>query len=386
MAAETTALSQLVEVLVDLDVVDFNQPGPWPGPPGEDDQVCDVDLTRVWADHAERSESVAESFVTEEGGWASVMERVQRARGRGPWTPPPILDALAWYVPVHYFGEDSAIYIREDALLDIVVAMAGYMDPELLDQLDILQSLVSSAFTVLFLHEMFHHKTESFAIRAEVIEQRRLYVPYSEMVTRLLAHGSDEVLEEAIACAQMVNRLGEPRYSRGVHAAVKVARKRFLSEWIPTLGPSYRRGLQFVTKQAHDRGLRSLYGHVHETTLASRRNPIHWTATPNINRGLFDVQSVTKVVVPVGAEPLIPWFTPAFRGTLLDRAAIRVLTRHFGCTQVSGGGKGSHTKLHTPSGQMVIIPKGTQSPKAIRDAALAVGTTGQELVDLGRSL
>lgn len=310
MAGEATALGQLVEVLVDLDVVDFNRPGPWPGPPGDDDQICDVDLSQVWSDRVAPSESL-DGPPVEEQGWEAVMDRVQRGRGRGPWTPPPILDALAWYVPVHYYGEGSAIYIREMALLEVVDGIASRVGPELLGRIDVVQAICSSAFSVLFLHEMFHHKTESFAIRAEVIERRPVYVPYREVVGRELASGSDAVLEEAIACAQMLNRLGETRYSRGVPSEVGLARKQLLRQWIPALGPSYRRGLQFVAQREQDRGLRDLYSHVHEATLTPRRDPIQWTATPNINRGLFDIQTMTHIVVPVGTEPLIPWFALA---------------------------------------------------------------------------
>ena len=386
MTGKGNALGQLVEVLVDLDVVDFTQPGPWPGPPGDGDQVCDVDFDGVWADRRDDADALASSYRQDDDAWAGVAEHIERNVSGAPWTPPDILDALAWYLPVHYFGEESAIYIREDALLDVVVGIARKVPESSLRNSGVIEAICSSAFSVLFLHEMFHHKTESFAIRAEVIEQRRLYLPYMDMTSSLLNAGSDLVIEEAIACAQMINRLGEPRYSRGIPSEVKAARRQLMHEWIPTLGPSYRRGLEFVPQRAHDAGLRDLYCQVGEATTTPDRNPIHWTATPNINKGIFDIESVTKVIVPVGNEPLIPWFTPPFRGTLTDRDAVKVLVRRFGCTEVRGAGKGSHTKLRTPTGELITIPRGTQSPGVIRNTARAVGVTGQELVDLARAV
>ncbi|MCI4674338.1 hypothetical protein [Candidatus Mycolicibacterium alkanivorans] len=36
---------------------------------------------------------------------------------------PDILDALAWYTPIHYFGLGSAIYIREATVFVVAAAI-----------------------------------------------------------------------------------------------------------------------------------------------------------------------------------------------------------------------------------------------------------------------
>lgn len=46
--------------------------------------------------------------------------------------------------------------------------------------------------SVLYLHEAFHHKIESLAIRYEIVERARRYIPYTEQVgIPLRRQGSD---------------------------------------------------------------------------------------------------------------------------------------------------------------------------------------------------
>jgi len=380
-----STLNQVVEILLDLDVVEFNESGPWPGPPGDADQVCDVDLSQVWPTSG--SEAAAPLDQVGPNTWDEIGERLREIASRGPSTPPPIIDALAWYLPIHFYGEEAAIYMREDGLLDIAARMITLLPERRRGDPDAAMGACRSAFTVLFLHEAFHHKIESFAIRGEVVEQRRLYVPYVRNVTMpLLQRGSDEVIEEAIACAEMITRLGEPKYKRGIGTDILDARIQHLRSWIPQLGPSYRRGLEFVPKERHDDGVRQLQSHVQEGTITPLRDPRHWRAAPQMDRGILNFETLTKVIVPIGTEPLIPWFSPPFRGTISSRAVLRVLTTHFDYAEQVKRGKGSHRRLTSPTLATQTVPDNREalSVGVVKNIAANAGITAQELIDLGR--
>jgi hypothetical protein len=61
--------------------------------------------------------------------------------------------------------------------------------------------------SVLYLHEAFHHKVESLAIRYEIVERKRRYLPYhARVVIPLLRQGSPQVLDEALACRTSCSR------------------------------------------------------------------------------------------------------------------------------------------------------------------------------------
>lgn len=221
-----------------------------------------------------------------------------------------------------------------------------------------------------------------------MLERSPRYVPYTRRVSKpLLMQGSDDVLEEALACAEMLNRLDEPTYKRGVPADVRRATKSFIRWFIPKLGPSYRRGSEFFGK-AFPAGLHTLQGQMHEATVQPRRDPRQWEVAPNLFRGILTIKTLTKVVVPVGEVPLIPWFTPPFRGTISTRAAHKVLTKHFGYLEDAGAGKGSHVRLKNPERPAQTLParRESLSPKVVKSIAAGVGLRPKELIDLSRQL
>ncbi len=68
------------------------------------------------------------------------------------------------------------------------------------------------AINYLYLHEQFHHKVESLAIRLAVADRRAVYGPYWFRV--YAPHrGTDDLLEEALANADAFHRFGEPHYA-----------------------------------------------------------------------------------------------------------------------------------------------------------------------------
>lgn len=354
------SVGSVVDLLVDLDLVDFSAPGPWPGEPDATDQVCEVDWASVHGDaSAPPYRGDAEKLANAPADpWSRARDRVLGAADRGFQAPPPVLDLLAWYLPMHYFGADSAIYIRESAILDIAGQILSFVDQAHRAEESVVHGSIRSALSVLYLHEAFHHKVESFAIRVEAVERRRRYLPYMEgFFIPSRDRQSDDLLEEALACAEMRLRLGEPRYRRGVPPMVCKATVAMLAAWLPHLGPSYRRGPEFFdpSSEATWMAYGNLRSQVQEATGQPRRDLTEWDLMPQSLRGMFDCRKITHVLVPVGEEPVIPWFTTGFRGTIATMELVRALERD-GYRVQPRRGKGSHITLTAPGRLMMTIP------------------------------
>lgn len=233
--------------------------------------------------------------------WQEVVERIESAH-RQPYTSLPTnVDALAWYLPFHRYGLNSGIYIKEEA----VIGLAGRIKAHMMVGLDpILEAkqLVQQALAILYFHEMFHHRIECFATRLEIARDSAVYIPYEDNVF-FKTLGTDLLLEEAFACADMLGRLDEQRYTKGIDKEIRSATKSFLKHWIPKLEPGYRLGID-----AHFHGyVGQVLTQVSEATPHPSQDPNDWRLAPDMTRGFFRVDSVMKVIVPKGHSPLIPW-------------------------------------------------------------------------------
>lgn len=377
--AEALSVSGVVETLVDMDLVDLNESGPWPGEP-EDVDVYEPDWSQI---HPRQSDfqNLPSSPV---GSSQSVFDEVRHKASVGFLQPPEdLLDVHAWYTPLHYFGPGSAIYIREAAVLQLAAVIVSRLpDGELDDDRNILGAC-RAAMSVIYLHEAFHHKIESMAIRFEIVERTRRYLPYHrDLVIPLIRPDSGDVLEEALACAEMYRRFRtEDVYFRGVPAVVRQVTLKFLPEWFQVLPPSYRRADQYLTDGAFAQGLRTLMCQVHEATLTPLRNPTEWDLASHLHRGLFDCKRITHVIVPVGTQPLLPWigFVPALP-SVSTRKATKMLEKR-GWTVLSDRGKGSHIRMAKDGGASLTIPakRESLSPVVLKSIASAVGVRVGEL-------
>ncbi|MCA4727105.1 hypothetical protein [Mycolicibacterium fortuitum] len=116
--ADALSLPQVVDTLVEMDLVDLDNSGPWPGDP-EDSDVYEPDWTQIHPADSDMGLPLDRGH-----GLSTVSAEIQRRASAGFTVPPPdVLDALAWYTPIHYFGLGSAIYIRESAVFDVAAAI-----------------------------------------------------------------------------------------------------------------------------------------------------------------------------------------------------------------------------------------------------------------------
>src|SRR5258708_5207923 len=100
---------------------------------------------------------------------------------------------------------------------------------------------VRPSLAIWYLHEMFHHKIESFAIRLEIVERVPRYCHYRKVVYNPRRdQQSDDLLEEALATAESCLRLEEPTCRRAIPADVMERTCAWLVPWVPALPPGYR--------------------------------------------------------------------------------------------------------------------------------------------------
>jgi predicted RNA binding protein YcfA (HicA-like mRNA interferase family) len=342
---------RMLETLSELDLLDLGDPGVWPGEP-EGFDVLDIDWSAVQdADPNIGQETEAHPR------WREVeFELDRRSRGEFEFPPEEVLDALAWYLPIHYFGPAWGIYIREDAILDLASMILGRLDPWDRGNLQIVQATVQAALTILYLHEAFHHKVESFAVRLEVVERGRRYLRYQRNVYQPLS-GSDDQLEEGLACAEMIRRLGEPTYRRGLPDSVRRATVEFLRDWIPRLPPGYRQGVSLAEPESYEAARAQLSSQLQEGRPYTSRNADDWALVPHSYRGFFNWKTIVHVIVPIGTAPIVPWFATPIPGLSVSSRDAERVVRSAGYELVTGG-KGSHLKYRAKGRPMVIIPDG----------------------------
>jgi predicted RNA binding protein YcfA (HicA-like mRNA interferase family) len=380
--SEALGVAAVVETLVDMDLVDLNGAGPWPGEP-EGVGVYEPDWSQIHPAQPDMP-TMDDMSLNPVANPRSVFEEVRRRAGAEFLEPPPdILDAQAWYTPLHYFGLGSAIYIREAAVLQLAAVILSRLEPAERDDDANLLGACRAAMSVLYLHEAFHHKIESMAIRFEIVERARRYLPYHrDVVIPLLRQGSDDVLEEALACAEMYRRFKtEAVYRRGVPLVVRRATLALLPGWFELLPPSYRQAGRYLSDGAFARGAKTLMCQVQEAITTPVRRLVEWDLAPHLQRGLFDCKRVTHVVVPLGERPLLPWIghVPALP-SVSTRKATRFLERQ-GWRIVSGRGKGSHIRMERDGGPPLTIPANRESLSPVVLKSIA-GAMGVRIADL----
>ncbi len=355
-----------------MDLVDLDGDGPWPGDP-DDSDAYEPEWTQI---HPKESDMGA-SLDRVPGRPDAYDEILERATGGFLVPPPDVLDALAWYTPIHHFGLGSAIYIRESAVFDVAAAIINRLPAPERQVHENVDGALRAAMSVLYLHEAYHHKIESLAIRFEMVERMRRYIPYSkEVYIPLIQQRSDDVLEEALACAEMYRRFkAENLYRRGVPKPVREATLAMLLAWFRTLPPSYREAGRYLHDRTFDQAQRMLMSQVHEAAAEPKRTAVEWNLAPHLCRGLFDCQRITHVLVPKGQEPILPWIghTPALPSVSSSKAIQHLENR--GWKVDPGRGKGSHIRLKHVGKQPLTIPANRESlsPPVLKSVASALG-------------
>jgi predicted RNA binding protein YcfA (HicA-like mRNA interferase family) len=353
---------------------------PWPTY-AEDEDVFLVDWDQLFPNLDQRDElDDADGRDVTDGIERAIARETEPAVGPGDgW------DICGWYQPVHFFGYDCGIFLRQQCLRRITVQLAHFLPRTTTVTPPLKRALRLAATYSVFLHEHFHHKVESAAIRMQVIDPRgSFYLPYSTNVYQP-ALDTDDLLEEALANADAYGRIAKDRYRRAIGATVAEAVRQYL-KWRYTNEdpPGYRRGADFLTPSTFAHGLGDLLSRVHEGVPSPVRPSDDWQLAPGLSRSLWPVTSDLWVVVPVGSHPVLP--VKAVAATCSTREMVRILETQGKYEVVKGAGKGSHVRLARSGAQPVTLPGDRKdlTPGAARTALRAVNARLSDLPELIR--
>jgi predicted RNA binding protein YcfA (HicA-like mRNA interferase family) len=281
----------------------------------------------------------------------------------------------AWYQPIHFHGLDWGIFVKEDCLLRLAIEISLYVPfrprtPYELRRLA--KAVIRAGFSSLFLHEQFHHKTESHALRLHVVERTPRYVPYFRGVyDPLRAASSDDLHEEALANADSYLRLSDAPYANWLGKTVVQATRTYLEARFPHDPPGYRRAIGLLTTADFDQLEFLLKSQVQEGVIVPFRSPGDWLMAPRINQSFFSCRSDIWTIVRPGARRILPTSTPY--PSVSTTSMLKAL-KEVGYERTTGG-KGSHVKLVGKELPTLILPGGRKdlSPVVLRNIAKALG-------------
>lgn len=300
------------------------------------------------------------------------LERIADAIGSGP---PPELehpDVFAWYQPIHYFGEAWGIYMREEGIALVAAALGGFVSTDR-PRVVVAAECQRMAQVLLRLHEAFHHKVESAAIRLEIASQAHRYRPYDEGVyAPLLDEKSEHLLEEALGTAWMIEKRSSD--VAGVGGDVVEGLGSFLQWWIPRLPAPYRRGIAIADARQFEELLFRLTGQIDEGIRLPARPDHQWTTFTHLHDPMHNRRSPHYIVVPSGEVTYLPHRGPMKHLALSARDVAKLLSKA-GWTR-SEGNRGRHPVKYVKEGQPPIpVPwhSGSLSPGTLQSIARAAG-------------
>jgi predicted RNA binding protein YcfA (HicA-like mRNA interferase family) len=240
------------------------------------------------------------------------------------------------------------------------------------------KALVRSAFAVLFLHEQYHHKTESLALRMHVVERRPIYQAYHRLVYRATA-GSRDQIEEGLANADSWQRITAQPYAQWMGSTVTRSVRAYLEHSFRVAPPGYANAASLLSKADFEAEQQVLFAQVQEGLAPTRGTMSEFGIATHLNHSLFSLSQRIWTIGPAGGRSILPSH-PLIAP--LATSDLERLLRRKGFSEVPGGGKGSHRKFRNQGGQMIILPHAKDvSLPVLRTTAEALGMTVHGLRD-----
>jgi predicted RNA binding protein YcfA (HicA-like mRNA interferase family) len=360
--------------------------GAWPVI-GGDETMLDVDYGRLFPGRrpGDRGQADFELYgdhwdLTDEDA-ASIADEIGLDPSESRF---PEWDVWAWYQPIHFFGPDWGIYIRETGLIECAQRIARSLPAGLRGAYRVsllAKSLVRAAFSALFLHEQYHHKTESLALRLHVVERRPIYPAYHRLAYTATA-GTRDQIEEGLANADSWERIDEDAYVRWTGLTVTRTAREYLARSFQTAPPGYANAARLLTKPDFDAEQQLLFTRVQEGLAPTRRATSDFGVATHLNQSLFRVSQRIWTIIPAGGRSILPT-RPSIAP--LKTARLERVIRHDGWEEVPGSGKGSHRKFRDSNGRMIILPKSKDvSMTVLKTTATALGVSVRRLSSLAR--
>jgi len=255
-------------------------------------------------------------------------------------------EPCAWYAPVHYFGENWGIFIRESCvkhlLRDFLYHCLNWKSVSHLRPTEVVLQARTACFLHVYFHEQFHHKIESLGFRALMLAEKDRYMRYHRYVySRTLL--SPDCLEESLANADAYMRFSELRIRESLDPNIISAIKEFSKAQMYCSPPGYLEGIQYLTKGRFSHGLGKLQSQFVEATISPMRIPNEmWVMAPQLTRGMKNIKAKIYTIVDKGSPSIFgPTFDPKY--TASSKKLCAAISKYYGFVKKRGG-KGSHEK------------------------------------------
>lgn len=268
----------------------------------------------------------------------------------------PEWDICAWYQPIHFFGHDWGIFIKEGCVKRAAFMIARFIDPAVVHMAALgvwFNALYRAAIYLYFLHEHYHHKVECLGFRLHVVQRKSSFIPYHKLIYAG-TKGTDDHLEEALANADCYHRLAKQPYAIWLTAHVVKATRAYLQWQYPHDPPGYRMARHFLTKPEFDAGENLLQAQVKEVSLSPAQPADEWDMAPRMTQSFFPVTSNIWTVIPAGAKSRLPLKPVAPIRTCSTRDMIGLYQQ--AGYQLADGGKGSHVKMKKSGAPTMVLP------------------------------
>lgn len=295
-------------------------------------------------------------------------------------------DRCAWYRSIAFHGVGFGVFVKQECMLRVASELAPWVfaPGHTLSYGDV-GRLILSAFAYLFLHEQFHHKVDSFAIRLAIVERRLVYRRYWRDAY-LPAKGTDDLLEEALATADAYRRVSRATYSRVIGRRAVQGLREYLDAVIPFSPPGYRLADRHLRGEDFDRGEARLQAIVQEAALSPRSDWIRWDLAQQLTRSLVTISSHVYQVVPASRAPILPVGPPITEST---RVVARLL-RSLGFEKRAKRGKGSHevwVRKGAKPASVTLPRQANLTPGVLSSIARSLGySSSRELVMAARNV
>jgi predicted RNA binding protein YcfA (HicA-like mRNA interferase family) len=257
--------------------------------------------------------------------------------------PPP--DALAFYLPFHYFfPEWWGIYLIAEGVAELARILLSHSQMQLTSA-----EAWHEAKFFLWGHEQYHHCVESFATRLEVTHRRPLYRCGFEAYYQRTA-GKEEWIEESLA-----NAYGFGRSARAFHPTRRTIVRSALWKYIEGTSDGYRQGLKYLDRRFDD-GEQFLAEESHRSALPQipAKAKALWSTFPHGFNPFRRINS--RVCYLVHKDSSLAASMQLRVRYLSYRDLARRLEKIAGCTAVRQG-KGSHEIWRTPTGRSFPVPR-----------------------------
>ncbi|MCT7373059.1 hypothetical protein [Mycolicibacterium llatzerense] len=313
----------------------------------------------------------------------AIMSGPNRLRGRDSTVPPA--DVLGWYQPVHFFANNWGIYIRESALINLARDLAPRFTPFISRRTlpGHVAVLIRAAFAFVFLHEHYHHKIESLAIRLHIVERRPIYPAYLKFCSSVLA-GTDDDTEEALAGVDAFLRLDSTPYSGWFEKDERSVIKSWFYDLFENSPPGYRQAADLLSSPPADVQYAEdvLTARVQEATLElARPFPEEFSTATHLTQSMFNVKQSLWSIVPLDDEPILPML-PGALPLATSNLERYILSQGW---ELVNGGKGSHAKYRRNGAEMIVLPHTKDvSHVVLSSTANTLGISKRALVERAR--